>query len=597
MARKKSVKRQAPRPLSERPRHRTASDVPPVPSVKSTTHNGKFTMRDEARNTAFQQTSRDRDAKLREKPVEFISAGPIKPLDDPLVAQPENSPLQSPATQNKPLQSSHLGQSAQPLRQNDSLNRTREAAMTGKAVNTDPFQHAPAIAQEDGDRGGDESSDSDGDVVLFKRHPKHRKMQSSMSHSGKPAQSVGEQMHEGRKIAQSPSPEPQQAMEEELNHVGSTKDAEEELNLRASGEVALVTLVDTSSHDAASDIVTSSSDGNGSNVRDVRESPEADIDDETLARLLSKQEELGLGSDELIGSSSMYKFMDDFAVDDNLVDVTYEEMRRRHRRLAVDATDGLSAADVAAAFDDLDLMDWSSPRQRPNRKVRRAVPDFDVSDSELEAVLAGAWKKDREKKKNRKLQREEARAQGLLGKGNSPGDLRVKYPAAMTFDDIQIEIRAFLMSSQEQLVFPPLDAAARKTVHELASRFKIKSKSSGSGNQRAPVLYRTKATHRYAEESFELTTTRFRRRYFPRLDVRGKPVMRNGRGGGGSNGLALRDGDIVGAAAPELAESNKGRTMLQKMGWSTGMALGALDNKGLLQPVAQIVKRSKAGLG
>jgi hypothetical protein len=33
------------------------------------------------------------------------------------------------------------------------------------------------------------------------------------------------------------------------------------------------------------------------------------------------------------------------------------------------------------------------------------------------------------------------------------------------------------------------------------------------------------------------------------------------------------------------------------MGWSTGTALGALNNKGILQPVLHVVKTTKAGLG
>lgn len=61
--------------------------------------------------------------------------------------------------------------------------------------------------------------------------------------------------------------------------------------------------------------------------------------------------------------------------------------------------------------------------------------------------------------------------------------------------------------------------------------------------------------------------------------------------------LVLREGEVVGASAPELGQENKGRAMLEKMGWSKGMALGALENKGILEPVAQVVKKSKAGLG
>jgi hypothetical protein len=57
------------------------------------------------------------------------------------------------------------------------------------------------------------------------------------------------------------------------------------------------------------------------------------------------------------------------------------------------------------------------------------------------------------------------------------------------------------------------------------------------------------------------------------------------------------EGDIVGGSAPEIGAENKGRAMLEKMGWSTGTALGAINNKGILLPVAHVVKNSKAGLG
>lgn len=70
-----------------------------------------------------------------------------------------------------------------------------------------------------------------------------------------------------------------------------------------------------------------------------------------------------------------------------------------------------------------------------------------------------------------------------------------------------------------------------------------------------------------------------------------------GRGGGSNAAVGYRDGDIVGASAPELGADNKGRAMLEKMGWSQGTALGALNNKGIMQPVTHVVKTTKAGLG
>lgn len=138
--------------------------------------------------------------------------------------------------------------------------------------------------------------------------------------------------------------------------------------------------------------------------------------------------------------------------------------------------------------------------------------------------------------------------------------------------------------SPYSLTLPPMDASARKIIHELANKFNIKSKSAGHGETRRPSLYRTKRTVRYSEPSFEQVFARAGRRYFPRLDQKGK-APRGGGGGGGGMGrsgrginhaaFTLKDGEVVGGGAPELDQGNKGRAMLEKMGWSTGMALGS----------------------
>jgi hypothetical protein len=147
-----------------------------------------------------------------------------------------------------------------------------------------------------------------------------------------------------------------------------------------------------------------------------------------------------------------------------------------------------------------------------------------------------------------------------------------------------------------------MDANARKVIHDIANKFKIKSKSAGHGETRRPSLYRTNRTLRYHEPSFEQVFARTGRKYFPRLDAKGKAPRdgpKPGRSGRGVSQAAFtyRDGEVVGASAPELDQKNKGRAMLEKMGWTTGTALGAMDNKGILQPVVHVVKRSKAGLG
>lgn len=57
-----------------------------------------------------------------------------------------------------------------------------------------------------------------------------------------------------------------------------------------------------------------------------------------------------------------------------------------------------------------------------------------------------------------------------------------------------------------------------------------------------------------------------------------------------------RDGDIVGANAPVLGADNKGRAMLEKMGWSMGMVLGK-EGTGIATPIEHVVKNTRAGLG
>lgn len=148
-----------------------------------------------------------------------------------------------------------------------------------------------------------------------------------------------------------------------------------------------------------------------------------------------------------------------------------------------------------------------------------------------------------------------------------------------------------------------MEKAHRKLVHEIASAFQIKTTSYGSGKNRFPMLIRTGRTLKWNENLFNRLEDRLGRRFLPRMDggkkYGGTPKPSgSGRGGGFNNSaVSYRDGEVVGGSAPELGIENKGRAMLEKMGWNKGDALGALNNKGILQPVSHVVKTTKAGLG
>lgn len=147
-----------------------------------------------------------------------------------------------------------------------------------------------------------------------------------------------------------------------------------------------------------------------------------------------------------------------------------------------------------------------------------------------------------------------------------------------------------------------MDHKSRRLVHEIANNLTLRSKSIGKGNNRFPILYKTSRTGSFDAGALNAIISRVGSgRYLSKKDKlggSGSNVSRR-RFGGGFNHAAVsyHDGEIVGAAAPELGEDNKGRAMLERMGWSTGTALGALNNKGIMKPVAHVVKTTKAGLG
>ncbi|KAG5982654.1 hypothetical protein E4U55_001564 [Claviceps digitariae] len=251
----------------------------------------------------------------------------------------------------------------------------------------------------------------------------------------------------------------------------------------------------------------------------------------------------------------------------------------------------------------IDFMDWnqsSVQRVKRSKGAPAGYIPFHDCDSDLDRQLQVAWKNDRQRKKERKQQRQELRALGMLQKRAVPDDLRLKYPLGMTITQVADELRSFLQQEKETIIFPPMDLHARKTVHELANTFNVKSKSVGKAEQRRPSLYRTKRTRSYSEAAFDQAVSQIRRKFLPRADVKSKrkcSSKKQNRSDASKAATNYQEGEIVGAAAPELGIENRGRAMLEKMGWSRGTALGAEDNKGILQPVSLAMKRSKAGLG
>lgn len=335
------------------------------------------------------------------------------------------------------------------------------------------------------------------------------------------------------------------------------------------------------------------------------------MSDEKIARLLAKQEELGMGSDDILLFDDDDEDDDDLDIDDFDTEIQ-DFMRRQARGTRQKSTskrgqDKFPSASLMAdvleqdPYNGFDIMDFERPSLKKKKKGRAAELPFELSDDDLNAQLRATWETDRDKKRLKKQEREELRAQGLLGKKNKfKPDLDAKYNEGMSFIQIREEIKVFLNSPTQSRPFPPMDKRDRAALHQLAGALGLTSKSVGSGTTRFTTLIKTSRTRVFDEVSFAKITARYQGRFYQRLDKRdrGKKASAFGGGGGGKYaGVSYRDGDVVGGSAPEIGSENKGRAMLEKMGWSSGTALGALNNKGILQPVTHVVKTTKTGLG
>lgn len=338
-----------------------------------------------------------------------------------------------------------------------------------------------------------------------------------------------------------------------------------------------------------------------------------ELDDETIARVLQKQEELGLGADELMLYAADDYFGGSSRADDYIplnVGRSNRKQQKRGGRKNREPTFP-SASAMADALDmdpynGFDIMDTERPSLKPKKKGRRGQMPFELlDDSDLNEQLQNAWENDRNKKRLKKAEREELRQQGLLGRKGKAPNLKVKYKDGMMMEDVLEEMREFLVGDMHTLALPPMDASRRATIHQAAAHFKLTSRSRGDGFDRFTVLTKTTRTRTYTDNEFDkamLHKGLLYRLTGPTFSKKGdRPrkadtVRFGGARGKGKPTTGYRDGETVGANAPEIGPENKGHALLAKMGWSKGMALGALDNKGILQPIPHTVKMTKAGL-
>ena len=365
---------------------------------------------------------------------------------------------------------------------------------------------------------------------------------------------------------------------------------------------------------------------------DLRQRRREAMTDEQIARMFAKQEELGIRGNDLVIESGDYAEVSEEhdGIGDlaearaglaNITNLSFGRsankhgMRRGGNRSNFSFPDASALADTVDQYGEngFDIMDFDRPSLRPTKRGRkgRLPPELEeLSDEEMKVNMSNAWETDRNKKRLKKAEREELRQQGLLGATGKKGkaDLSQKYQVGISRHQIHEELRAFLQNEgQTSLPFPPMDKNDRKALHEIANVMNLKSKSVGAGNNRFPVLYKTRLTV-YDAETFEKLITLSSRgmlsrntkskfgRTFAKTTAKNAAKLSKAGPGGGAAAATVKSGEIVGAGAAEIGKENFGHRMMEKMGWSKGMALGR-EGEGILNPVEQVMRAGRAGLG
>lgn len=220
-----------------------------------------------------------------------------------------------------------------------------------------------------------------------------------------------------------------------------------------------------------------------------------------------------------------------------------------------------------------------------------------IADLDLRQSLTDQYQDQRRNKKGKKKLREDT----IAKEHANSNELSLKYPYTLHVKDIRIEYEKFLEDSKRNaLTFPPLDPHGNKVLMKFAYLFNMKSRKFGQGKQQHIVSVKTKRTFHTLPDFHSIAMLCKQRPIFNRIDQKRPRVeieaeeSKSSRRGKPSK-AHVKEGDIVGADAPEIASDNIGRRLLEKLGWKAGQGLGS-DNRGIPEPVIAKVKKTKLGL-
>lgn len=251
------------------------------------------------------------------------------------------------------------------------------------------------------------------------------------------------------------------------------------------------------------------------------------------------------------------------------------------------------------SFAGLDLPATRTIRKKGKGKKQapQFLPDLDM---ELREELLEQFHYQRLSRRDKKIRKKERNKQMALANY----DLSLKYDYSLHIEEIKDEFDQFLQDeSRGTMSFPPLDIHGNKTINKLSHYYNMRcTKQGGNGLSAFMKVSKTRKTFHSLPDHNLISYIMSQRPVFKRSDLKsrtkneiaetdGKKLRRGPR-----SEAHVREGDIVGAKAPEIASNNIGRQLLEKLGWIKGEGLGPQGKKGISEPLMATVKKSKTGL-
>jgi hypothetical protein len=229
--------------------------------------------------------------------------------------------------------------------------------------------------------------------------------------------------------------------------------------------------------------------------------------------------------------------------------------------------------------------DWTEVPQQPSKTQRR---------KQLKRE-----KKEKKLVKKEQMQKRAQQSEELFDILRAQNSRKIGVDLVKYLQKLNLSIHDFVNDSSrpEYMMLPSMPGGIRRLVGYMAKLYHVLPKIHGKGNKKTTLIYRTRLSS--SPENWKSIPHQIASQ---EQAVKG-PIGKHKGGPASKQSVKKaivdakpRAGDVVGASAKPVGETNVGHRMMRLMGWSPGESLGS-SKDGLAEPIQVTVRAKRVGLG